>query len=471
MRHLFSKQLGFALIGLLMLAWLPQPAAGQGQSPRILQGVETDEFESVGIVGSQFFGGFCSGTLISDSHVLTAAHCAEVIEGPTAGTFEVFGQVYESIDVFIHPDYNPRTLANDIAIIQLGEPVIEALPSQIFRGRPLVGDLLLIVGFGGTGTAEGGSDGTFGTKRVGTTTIDSVTDTLVSWTYDDPSEANTAAGDSGGPGFLDLDGELFIACITSGGTQLDSSLGDFAFNTRVDAYADWIDFTVAASMLPEQPDDEPIDEPIDDPGVGEVVSCDSLLDCLFGDQLGPFPVLQLLIEMVTAILDWLTDLDAQLQGTPESEIPDQPAEQPGAEQPGGDLPGEGPVGEQPDDPPSGEQPGDVPGSDQTVQCPVSDPETEDPVTEDPGVELPGEIPDELPEIPGEVPEIPGVEIPGVEIPGVEIPGGGLPVGGGTGQGGSSNSVTLPPADATRLEIRRWMLEHPSLRDLVKHRLQ
>ena len=119
--------------------------------------------------------------------------------------------------------------------------MLDVAPSQIFREPPLVGDLLFIVGFGATGTADGGSDGTFGIKREGVTTIDEVTDTLVSWVFDDASEMNTAAGDSGGPGFIDIDGDLFVACITSGGTEPDSILGDFAFNTRVDAFADWID--------------------------------------------------------------------------------------------------------------------------------------------------------------------------------------------------------------------------------------
>jgi hypothetical protein len=41
---------------------------------------------------------------------------------------------------------------------------------------------------------------------------------------------------------------------------------------------------------------------------------------------------------------------------------------------------------------------------------------------------------------------------------------------GSGGGGSTGGVALPAANASELEIRRWMLEHPSQRDLVKHRL-
>ncbi len=85
------------------------------------------------------------------------------------------------------------------------------------------------------------------------TTIDEVTDTLVSWTFDDESESNTAAGDSGGPGYIDIDGDLFVACITSGGTEPDSILGDFAFNMRVDAFAGWIDLTTILLNESEPP--------------------------------------------------------------------------------------------------------------------------------------------------------------------------------------------------------------------------
>jgi hypothetical protein len=375
-------------------------------SARILQGEETDDYEAVGIVGSLQRSGFCSGTLITDSHVLTVAHCAEAIESQTSGTFELGGTIYRTTDVFIHPDYNSRTLVNDIAILELSEPVIDVIPSNIFRDEPLVGDLLFIVGFGATGS---GSDGTFGTKRVGVTTIDDVTDTLVSWIFDDLSEANTAAGDSGGPGYIDIDGELYIACITSGGTEADSSLGDFAFNTRIDAFANWIDDTIAFSSQPDE----------GEPSADDGPDCGSFWSCLFDhDSLENFPVVQFLIDLLTALIDWLSAVDA------------------------GDTEGEEAVEQE------------TMNEDETnavtvtVATPTSNGELDiDSLATSPATEA------------GAVQEEPDTRATSANSP-MTSPGGSESVGG----------VALPPSDATKIEIRRWMLQHPDLRDLVKDRL-
>jgi hypothetical protein len=211
----------------------------------------------VGIVGTVRFGGLCSGTLISPIHVLTAAHCAELAESPLDGTFELDGRLYTTSEIYIHPEYDGRWLTNDLAIYELSEVVEDVIPSPIYWDAPQVGQILTLVGYGAGGDGVEGDDGTFGVKMVGFTEIDQVTDTLVIWHFDNLDESNSAPGDSGGPAFLEIDGQFVVAAVISAGTEPDAILGDVAYNTRVDAYADWIDSVV----LPGEP---PIDEPPDE---------------------------------------------------------------------------------------------------------------------------------------------------------------------------------------------------------------
>ena len=85
----------------------------------------------------------------------------------------------------IFTSVQPTADINDIAIYQLSQPVVGVTPSPIFTGTPQVGDELTLVGFGAGGTGDTGHNGDYGTKRVGTTPIDRVTDTLIHWTFDD----------------------------------------------------------------------------------------------------------------------------------------------------------------------------------------------------------------------------------------------------------------------------------------------
>jgi len=228
-------------------------AGAQDVSVRIINGEPTDDYESVGIVGSITWGGFGTGTLIGSRYVLTAAHCGELMEAD--GTFELDGDIYLVSAVYVHPDYNATSLANDIAVVELDEDVEDVEPSSIYRETPYAGQELILVGYGAGGDGDSGQDGTFGVKMVGTTEIDWVTDTLIVWTFDSPNESDTAYGDSGGPNFVEVDGELFLAGVTSGGTEPDSIYGDEAFSTRVDAFADWID-AIVESDQDEEPDED-----------------------------------------------------------------------------------------------------------------------------------------------------------------------------------------------------------------------
>jgi hypothetical protein len=223
-----------------------------GASTRIINGTATSGYPAVGLIGADG-DHFCSGTLIAPQYVLTAGHCAEGVAN-TAGQFTVGGRTYLTEQVFVHPSYTGDVgsdSSDDLAIYKLREAVVGIDPMPIFRGTPQVGQLLTLVGFGGGGTGTTGTNGDFGIKRVGTTPIDEVTQTLILWNFDNNTESNTAPGDSGGPAFVTVNGVQYIAGVTSGGDSPNAAIGDHSFDTRVDAYASWIDSIVGTtSSLP-----------------------------------------------------------------------------------------------------------------------------------------------------------------------------------------------------------------------------
>jgi secreted trypsin-like serine protease len=203
---------------------------------------------------------FCSGVLIDQRWVLTAAHC---VQGMSASEIQVAVGAYDLTkftggrtpvkSIRIHPQYSSTSLYNDIALVELGVPSPVA-PIALFSGESadntppsLLGRLVTVLGWGLADSATSW----YYPEILRQVNLPVVADSTCNAIYTYPiSPAQFCAGyyegkdacegDSGGPAVVQVDGRWVHAGIVSAGVSCQLYYGWYGKYTRTSAHLAFI---------------------------------------------------------------------------------------------------------------------------------------------------------------------------------------------------------------------------------------
>jgi hypothetical protein len=195
-------------------------------------------------------------TLIAPRWLLTAAHLAKDIKtGDASPKITIGKKEYRVERVFPHPDYKNADSGADLALVKLTEAVTDIKPVPIYRGTDETAKIATIVGHGYSGTLAKGpvsKDKWDKKQRAGTNKVERVIQKKwLMFLIDLPEnatdlEAAGGPGDSGGPAFIEEDGKVYVAGVSSftddtNNDKIIGNYGDREAYTRVSAFAEWID--------------------------------------------------------------------------------------------------------------------------------------------------------------------------------------------------------------------------------------
>ncbi len=197
------------------------------------------------------------GTFIRKDWIITAAHGFNSIEANQE--IKIFDSTYTITKIIVHPDF--EGFENDIALVKIDRPVSVIEPIPLFIENTEIGKLITIVGRGWTGTGLTGVVTNDQKFRKATNKIDSVSTHWIKFRFDEPENQNTTElegisgpGDSGGPAFIDFNGQKYLVGISS--NQINEHIGVkeghygvIEYYTRVSTYIQWIENMISGDFI------------------------------------------------------------------------------------------------------------------------------------------------------------------------------------------------------------------------------
>lgn len=260
----------------------PAPRSGPAVHPLIVGGTPISSadapWQALILIDRGDAQSLCSGALINPTTILSVAHCLAGVAPGTVKTWLGVTKMSEAkkqpslpvAGLSVHPGYNPDTLANDIAVIQLAQPVdlttgaarLIGLPfGQDAASWPAGGTPATVAGWGATATGAASSDQLLragiqvlagpgaACGQYGATFDASM---LICGGMPDGS-LDTCQGDSGGPFVVDQAGLPILAGLTSNGVDCGSAVYPGLY-TRLTSFLPWIQSVAdVATAIPGAP--------------------------------------------------------------------------------------------------------------------------------------------------------------------------------------------------------------------------
>jgi V8-like Glu-specific endopeptidase len=177
----------------------------------------------------------CSGVAINSTTILTAAHCLDgddilKVRISNQAEYDPNAHFYEVDSFQIHPDYNPKEsfYKNDLAKIQLSNPLpIQTKYYPIIKNNQKMNGSILRIGFGGRNKRNIRTLITPVLREI--RHLEKVVELHDIYSY---------SGDSGGPIFLQRDGQMYLIAIHS--TLSFGPEGKFSYNPLLSSHCIWI---------------------------------------------------------------------------------------------------------------------------------------------------------------------------------------------------------------------------------------